>query len=201
MQKWEGSQRRIGITGSIASGKTSVGKYLQEIKGYKVLDADLFAREILSPGGVITEAVIKRFGENILKRQDANKIIDRKILSDIIFNNKSEKLWLESLIHPIIKKRLEEELYLSRKLPLIVLIIPLLFEAGLTSLCSEIWVVSCNEGIQLNRLSSRDKFTRKDAEKRIQGQWPLKLKEQLADKVIYNNGSINKLEKQIEQLL
>ncbi|KGG13338.1 MULTISPECIES: dephospho-CoA kinase [Prochlorococcus] len=201
MQKWKVSQRRIGITGSIASGKTSAGRYLEEKKNLIILDADLFSRQALAPGTISTKAVVKRYGSIILEKKSNLEIINRKKLGEIIFQNKQEKIWLESILHPIVEQRFNSELDKNKFSPTIVLIIPLLFEANLSYLCSEIWLVSCSKEKQIDRIINRDKVTREIAEQRISAQWSLEIKEKLSDKVILNNGSLSQLYKNVESLI
>ncbi len=200
LQRWQGSQHRIGITGGIACGKSAVSKYLKEKKQLVILDADLYAREALSDGTIANHTVRERYGMEILKESNNNQIIDRKKLSKIIFTNKLEKDWLEKLIHPIVKKKFEQELQKNREIPIVGLSIPLLFEAKMTNLCSSIWVIKCKEEIQVKRLINRDKIEKSLAKKLIEAQWPIKKKENLSDQIIENNSSFNDLYHQIDQL-
>lgn len=197
--KWKGSQRRVGLTGGIASGKTSVGDFLKEVKGLPVLDADILSREALSPQTIASKAIINRYKSKITTED--NDVIDRKALAKIIFSNSQERLWVEKLLHPIIHERLIEEIKKHKNSPILILVIPLLFEARLTNLCSEIWVVNCTEKQQYERLSRRDNITYDEGKKRIQSQWPLHKKTQLADEVIENSGNFKTWVKQIEELL
>lgn len=178
MQRWQGSQRRIGITGGIASGKSTVGSYLAINKGLPILDADLFARDALQPGTPAANAVLKRFKNRIISTNKDRQLIDRHKLGEIIFGDKNERRWIENLIHPIVRKRFSQELNLMQREPIVILIIPLLFEADLTSLCSEIWVISSTRETQMNRLLKRDGLSRNSAENRINAQWPLELKKE-----------------------
>jgi len=202
-QRWKGRQRRIGLTGGIASGKSSVGNYLS-IQGLPVLDADVYAHQALAPGCQATELVLQRYGSLVedLKTcapesDPALRHIDRRALGQIVFNNSVERLWLEQLIHPIVRKRLEEEIELQATSSALVLMIPLLFEAGLEVLCSEVWVVHCSSQQQQNRLMARNGFSAYEAKRRIEAQWPLEQKRKLADQVIDNNGTINDWERQV----
>ncbi len=206
-QRWEGPQRRIGLTGGIASGKSSVGKYLQK-QGLQVLDADIYAHEALAPGTQATRIVIERYGclvqHTQKSRSEGNSAlqqIDRRALGQIVFNDDAERLWLEQLVHPIVRKRLEQEIELCSRSSALVLMIPLLFEAGLEELCTEIWVVHCSSREQQHRLMARNGFSAIDAKRRIQAQWPLEQKRQLADQVINNNGDINGWESQVLKAL
>ena len=179
------SQRRIGLTGGIASGKSSVGHWLAQ-QGLPVLDADQFAREALAPGCPATNTVLQRYGPAV--QAEENAAVDRAALGRIVFQDAAERRWLEQLIHPIVRERFDQALRLHAKTPAVVLMIPLLFEAGLESLCSEIWLVDCDESQQLERLIARDGLNPEAAQARIAAQWPLKRKRGLADHVIANKG-------------
>ena len=177
------SQRRIGLTGGIASGKSSLGHWLAQ-QGLPVLDADQFAREALEPGLNATNTVLQRYGSKV--QAEGAATIDRAALGRIVFQDPAERHWLEQLIHPIVRDRFDQALTRHAKTPAIVLMIPLLFEAGLESLCSEIWLVDCDESQQLERLITRDGLSAEAAQARIDAQWPLSRKRGLADHVISN---------------
>ena len=179
------SQRRIGLTGGIASGKSSVGHWLAQ-QGLPVLDADQFAREALEPGLNATNTVLQRYGSKV--QAEGAATIDRAALGRIVFQDPAERHWLEQLIHPIVRDRFDQALTRHAKTPAIVLMIPLLFESGLESLCSEIWLVDCDESQQLERLIARDELSPAAAQARIAAQWPLSRKRALADHVISNQG-------------
>tara|TARA_Y100001968_G_scaffold149408_1_gene136648 strand:+ start:1764 stop:2402 length:639 start_codon:yes stop_codon:yes gene_type:complete len=197
--KPKGSQRRIGLTGGIASGKSSIGSFLKANKGLPILDADVFSREALAPNTISNEAIVKRYKNQVITGPSG--IIDRKLLAKIIFSDIEERHWLESLLHPIIYTKLLNNLEKRRNCPIVILIIPLLFEANLTSICNEIWVVKCTKKQQYQRLMKRDKITEGEAKKRIEAQWPLEKKAELADEVIDNSGKSNDWHEQIEKLL
>jgi len=177
------SQRRIGLTGGIASGKSSVGRWLAQ-QGLPVLDADQFAREALTPGRPATNSVMQRYGAKV--QAEGAAAVNRAALGRIVFHDAAERRWLEQLIHPIVRERFDQALSLHAKAPAVVLMIPLLFEAGLESLCSEIWLVDCDESQQLKRLVARDGLSHEAAQARIAAQWPLHRKRGLADHVISN---------------
>lgn len=194
--RWQGSQRRIGLTGGIATGKSTVGQLLQNHYGLPVLDADLFARQALAPGTEGARVVLERYGT-----------LDRPALGHIVFGDSAERHWLEQLVHPLVHQRFEKELTTLAKQPVgasapaVVLMIPLLFEAGLEGLCSEVWLVDCDEGQQLARLMARNGLTQAEAQGRINAQWPLERKRLLADRTISNRGTAAALEAQIHSLL
>ena len=186
-------RRRIGLTGGIASGKSTVGRWL-EARGWPVLDADQFARDAIGPGQPQTLAVLERYGE--LVAIDGGSI-NRAALGRIVFTNASERAWLEQLIHPVVRERFDEALDAMQDEPVVVLMIPLLFEAGLMSLCSEIWLVDCDEQQQMTRMMQRDGLDAVQARARLDAQWPLARKRPLADRLIDNRGTVEELEHQL----
>ena len=191
-------QRRIGLTGGIASGKSSVAALLKK-RGCPVLDADLYAREALTPGTSASNAVVSRYGNRVIK--DGTSEIDRAGLASIVFNDPNERSWLEQLVHPIVQRRFNDALRALPDAPIVILMIPLLFEAGLEAWCSEIWVVRCTALQQKERLMARNNYTDTEATQRIAAQWPIDIKAQRADSVINNIGLIDDLNDQLDALL
>ena len=191
-------QRRIGLTGGIASGKSSVAALLEE-RGCPVLDADLYAREALAPGTSASNAVLARYGERV--QNDGTSGVDRAGLASIVFNDPNERSWLELLVHPIVQQRFDEALQVLPEAPIVILMIPLLFEAGLEGWCSEIWVVHCTALQQKERLMARNNCTEAEAMQRIEAQWPIDKKVNRADHVISNSGLIDDLQDQLDALL
>ena len=181
-------QRRIGLTGGIASGKSSVGRLL-EARGWPVLDADQYAREALAPNTAAAKAVAQRFDGAV---GDVSAL-DRSALGQIVYNSAEERRWLESLIHPVVRERFQKELERHSQAPVVVLMIPLLFETGLEALCSEVWLVDCEPHQQLERLMRRSGLNEADAQARLAAQWPLSRKRPLADRVIDNRGNAEAL--------
>ena len=191
-------QRRIGLTGGIASGKSSVAALLKK-RGCPVLDADLYAREALTPGTSASNAVVSRYGNRVIK--DGTSEIDRAGLASIVFNDPNERSWLEQLVHPIVQRRFDDALRALPDAPIVILMIPLLFEAGLEAWCSEIWVVRCTALQQKECLMARNNYTDTEATQRIAAQWPVDIKAQRADAVINNIGLIDDLNDQLDALL
>lgn len=181
------SQRRIGLTGGIASGKSSVGRWLAQ-RGIPVLDADQVAREVLASGSEATRQVIAHFGDRVRVKGSTGEeaCLDRAALGRIVFSDANERRWLEQLVHPRVRDHFDVELLRLQQEPIVVLMIPLLFEAGLEHLCTEIWVVTCAEQQQQERLMARDGLTVEEARLRIAAQMPLASKCARADLVIDN---------------
>ena len=192
------AQRRIGLTGGIATGKSSAARLLEQHHGLPVLDADLYARQALEPGQPATEAVLERFGPGVVS---SGGVVDRRALGAIVFNNQDERRWLEQLVHPLVRQRFDQELVRLDTKPAVVLMIPLLFESGLEALCSETWLVDCDESQQLQRLMARDQLNEAEAQARMDAQWPLARKRPLADVLISNRGDAAALNAQLEDAL
>jgi dephospho-CoA kinase len=198
-------QRRIGLTGGIASGKSTVGRLLAA-RGLPVLDADVYAREALAPGSAGAEAVLERYRERVGLPGAAAPggplpAVDRAALGRIVFADAAELRWLEGLVHPQVRQRFATELERLEEAPMVVLMIPLLFEAGLEGLCSEIWLVDCDEAQQLQRLMQRDRLGEADARARLAAQWPLARKRALATRVLDNRSGPETLAAQVERAL
>ena len=199
--RWKGKQRRIGITGGIASGKTLIGNFLFQSNKWPILDADIYAHEALKPGSQLSQKVLLRYGDQIIQKTTENyQVINRKALARIIFENNIEKKWLEEIIHPFVNKRIEEELEKFRLNKVIILIIPLLFEQGYTTICTEILYVDCSFLKQLERLQARDKLSFEEAKKRIDAQWDNSYKKQFADFILNNSKDDQSWKKQLRKL-
>ena len=199
--RWKGNQRRIGITGGIASGKTLIGNFLFQEKKWPILDADVYAHEALRPDSQISKKIFLKYGDQVVqKSKNSYPIINRKALADIIFQNHIEKKWLEEIVHPFVKKRIIEELEKYKSNSVIVLIIPLLFEKKYTSICSEILYIDCSRFKQIERLKARDKLSIEKANQRIDSQWENSYKKQFADFVINNSNDDQLWKEQLNKL-
>jgi dephospho-CoA kinase len=187
------SKRLIGLTGGIATGKTTVSNYLATQYYLPVLDADVYAKEAVAENSPILQTIFQRYGDKI---KLADTSLERAALGEIIFNNSQEKQWLESQIHPYVRDRFNQELSKINN-HIIVLSIPLLFEAKLTNLVTEIWVVSCDRSLQMSRLQKRNGLTAKQAQARIDSQIPLVEKIAAADVVLDNNCDLAHLYAQV----
>ena len=192
------AQRRIGLTGGIATGKSSAARLLEQRHGLPVLDADLYARQALEPGQPATKSVLQRFGTGVV---DSNGVVDRRALGAIVFSNPEQRRWLEQLVHPIVRERFDQELMRLNARPAVVLMIPLLFESRLEALCTETWLVDCDESQQLQRLMARDQLSEAGARARMNAQWPLDRKRPLADVLISNRSDAAALNAQLAAAL
>jgi len=191
-------KRLIGLTGGIATGKTTVSDYLSHRYQLPILDADIYAREAVSIGSPILGKILQRYGDRV---KLADGTLNRKALGDIIFHDIGEKQWLEQQIHPFVRQRFQEEVEKSDS-EVIVLAIPLLFEANLTDTVTEIWVVYCTYQQQIGRLISRNNLSESEAIARITNQLPITEKVAKADVVLDNNApELEKLYQQIDKTL
>lgn len=188
-----GHPRIIGLTGGISTGKTSVSDYLATQYHLPILDADIYARAAVEPGSPVLEAIAARYGSSILLADGA---LNRRQLGQIIFSNSDERRWLEQQIHPYVRERLLEAI--PSPLQTVVLVVPLLFEAGMTDLVTEIWVVLCSRQQQLERLMQRDQLTLEQAHSRINSQLSIEEKATRADVVLDNSSTLEALLKQVD---
>ena len=188
----------IGITGGIASGKSTVTEFLRQ-KGFQVVDADSIVHQLQKPGGRLYQVLVEHFGEKILLE---NGELNRPLLASLIFSNPEEQEWSKRTQGEIIR----EELTLLRNQlaqteALFFMDIPLLFEQNYASWFDETWLVYVNRGVQLERLMKRDKISKEAAESRLNSQWPLERKMVLASHSLENNGNQEQLIAQVVQLL
>ncbi|MCQ6273441.1 dephospho-CoA kinase [Bacillus sp. V3B] len=189
----------IGLTGGIASGKSTVSEMLKNL-GIPVIDADIEARLAVEQGEEAYDQIVNHFGKSILYE---NSSINRTRLGEIIFNNEEERTVLNGIVHPAVRKRMvEKQVALQSKgESMIVMDIPLLFESNLRSTVDRTLLVYVDEEVQLRRLMKRNNYTKEEAFARIHSQMPLIEKKKLADAVIDNNGSIQQTELQLNNIL
>ena len=181
-------------------GKTTISDYLSDIHQLPVLDADLYAREAVEPGSPVLAEIVERYGSGVLL---STGYLDRQRLGEIIFDSSAERLWLEQRIHPHVRDRLEKNLQslTAQHHATVVLVIPLLFEARMTDLVTEIWVVRCPQARQIERLMQRDRLTLEQVQARISSQMPIDRKISRADIVINNSENLENLFQQVDLAL
>ena len=184
---------KVGITGSIGSGKTLASNFFKEL-GYKVLDADQINQRLLK-----TEAVIRKINRSLFN-QDSNSL-DKTLIKDIIFKDETKKKTLENILHPIIYQMMEEELKSLEKEEIVFIDVPLLFEAGFDKLTDYNIVIFTSEEQQVNRITIRDKIDKNTAILRIKGQWDIKEKMGKSDYVINNDESVEDTYQQLNDWL
>ena len=172
----------IGLTGGIACGKSTVSAYLKQ-KGAYIIDGDAIAKELSVPGKSIWKAYVEHFGDKIL---NSDKTLNRRLIGQIVFTNESEKAWMNSTMHPLIKQAIIEKIekYKQNKVKVVVLDIPLLYEANWDKFADEVWVVKIDEQLQIKRIQNRDNLTKEEAISRIKAQMPVIEKAKRADVVI-----------------
>lgn len=191
-------QRIIGITGGVGMGKTTVSNYVAETYHVPVLDADIYARQAVEPGSKVLTEIVERYGSSILL-SDGN--LDRRRLGDIVFNSAAERQWLEQRIHPFVRERMEAELHrlATQGFMTVVLVIPLLFEARMTDLTTEIWVVQSSLNQQTQRLMNRDQLSLEQVQIRVNSQMAIEKKIEQADVVIDNSSTPEALFQQVDR--
>lgn len=190
--------RIIGLTGGIASGKSTVAKILAAY-GAMVIDADQLAREAVQPATAACRQIVAAFGPGILL-PDGN--IDRKALGKVIFADPVARRRLEAITHPAIRNLAEQKLAAlhAAGAPVVFYMAPLLIEAGAADRVEEIWVVYVDRETQLARLIERDDITREEAEQRIAAQMPMEEKAAYGAVVIDNRGTPAETEQQVRDL-
>lgn len=188
----------IGITGGIASGKSTVTEFLRQ-KGFQVVDADAVVHQLQKPGGRLYQVLVKHFGEKILLE---NGELNRPLLASLIFSNPEEQEWSKRTQGEIIREELAAlRNQFAQTEALFFMDIPLLFEQDYASWFDETWLVYVNRDVQLERLMKRDQISKEAAESRLNSQWPLERKISLASHSLDNNGNQEQLIAQVVQLL
>ncbi|HDD7447253.1 TPA: dephospho-CoA kinase [Staphylococcus aureus] len=188
----------IGLTGGIASGKSTVSELLS-VFGFKVVDADKAAREAVKKGSKGLAQVREVFGDEAI---DENGEMNRRYMGDLVFNHPEKRLELNAIIHPIVRDIMEEEKqeYLKQGYN-VIMDIPLLFENELENTVDEVWVVYTSESIQMDRLMQRNNLSLEDAKARVYSQISIDKKSRMADHVIDNLGDKLELKQNLERLL
>ncbi len=189
----------VGLTGSIATGKSTVSAMFQEA-GIPVVDADIAARRVVDPGMPALRRVVEAFGEEMLLSDGS---LNRKALGALIFNDEEAREILNSIMHPAIREWMEEEKkrYVEEGAAVVIMDIPLLIENDLVHTVDEVIVVSVSEQTQKARLMKRNELSEEEALARIQSQIPVKEKEAYATYVISNEGSLQETEQQVKEIL
>lgn len=188
----------IGITGGIASGKSTVTEFLRQ-KGFQVVDADIVVHQLQKPSGRLYQVLVEHFGEKILLE---NGELNRPLLASLIFSNPEEQEWSKRTQGEIIREELAAlRNRFAQTEALFFMDIPLLFEQNYASWFDETWLVYVNRDVQLERLMKRDQISKEAAESRLNSQWPLERKISLASHSLDNNGNQEQLIAQVVQLL
>ena len=188
---------KIGLTGSIACGKSAVSQYLREL-GYFVADADAISRSLTAPGGRALPLLREAFGDGIFD----GDVLNRRRLGDIVFGDAYRRAQLNAILHPLILSTFQAELEAHDAPDALVFgDVPLLYECNMAQMFDRIMVVSAPRETQIARLLSRDGLSREDAERRIDAQMPLAQKCALADAVINTDGPMENTRAQVRALI
>ncbi|CAH0538662.1 dephospho-CoA kinase [Vibrio marisflavi] len=186
----------VGLTGGIASGKTTVANLFNERYGIDIVDADLIAREVVEPGTEGLKAIEKKFGSQVLM---ADGSLDRKALRERVFSHSEDKEWLNNLLHPMIHQRMLTNLHRAES-PYVLLVAPLLIENNLQSMVNRILVVDTDIKLQIMRTMERDNVSQAQAETILASQVDRTARLENADDVVINSTDIEKLWPQITEL-
>lgn len=185
----------IGITGSIACGKSLVSNYLRK-KGYTIIDADKIGHMALE-NDEVKKQLVNKFGKSILKNNEVNRVT----LGKLVFENKENLKELNNIIHPQIRKNISEQIQVHKNEKLVFVDVPLLFEAKFDDLVEKIIVISLDEKIQLERLMNRNSLSKEEAVQRIKSQIPVREKEKLGDYVVDNSFTQENTYSQVDRIL
>ena len=188
----------IGLTGGIATGKSTVAEFL-EIHGFKIVDADVASRKAVAKGSEGLAQVKAAFGDEAIAE---NGEMDRQYVGDIVFNYPEKRLELNEIVHPIVRTIMDEEKdqFLAEGYN-VIMDIPLLYENDLQETVDEVWLVYTSESIQIDRLMERNDMSLEDAKARVLSQISIDKKRRMADHVIDNRDSKLELKQNLEQLL
>lgn len=189
----------IGLTGGIASGKSTVTQLLRE-QQITVLDADAIAWQLAQPDEALWQAYTERYGDRVLL---PDRQLNRQAVADIVFAQPEEKQWMDGMAHPIIRDEIKNQLSAAAQTGerLIVLDVPLLYEAGWDDMVEQVWLVYVSREVQLQRLMARNGYNLQEAQLRINAQMPMEEKRKRAQIVIDNNGTRQELETMVMGLL
>ncbi|OHO70449.1 dephospho-CoA kinase [Staphylococcus sp. HMSC036D05] len=188
----------IGLTGGIATGKSTVSELLTAYD-FKVVDADLASREAVKKGSKGLEQIKEKFGPEAI---DENGEMNRKYMGELVFKHPEQRLELNKIVHPIVREIMENEknCYLNEGYH-VIMDIPLLYENDLQDTVDEVWVVYTSESIQIERLMERNNLSQEDAKARVYSQISIDKKSRMADHVIDNLGDKLELKQNLQQLL
>ncbi|WP_106496944.1 dephospho-CoA kinase [Lentibacillus sp. Marseille-P4043] len=189
----------IGLTGSIASGKSTVSLMFDD-HNIPVVDADKLSREVVNPGEKAYNQIVEMFGQDVLRD---DKTIDREKLGSIIFADEGKRKLLNNIVHPAVREKMlqRRDGFVEAGATCVVLDIPLLFESKLTHYVDKTLVVYVDEHVQLERLMNRNHYSEEEARQRIESQIPVSKKAAMADAVIDNNGTKYQSYEQLEKFL
>lgn len=188
----------VGLTGGIACGKSTIAEMFRGF-GASIIDADKISRQLTMPGGEALPAIRNAFSEFVFYPDGT---LNRELLADMVFKNEPERQKLNALMHPMIDRRVREEIETCRKMGVLVVVldVPLLFEVGVDKLADVTLCASAPQELQIERLRTRSGLNREQAMHRINSQMPLAQKEKLADMVIHTNCPEDELRGEVHKL-
>lgn len=191
---------KIGLTGGISSGKSTVSEYLNQKYGVPIIDADRIAYEIAEPHKELWEEYVKRYGSDKVLLADGT--LNRRAVANIVFTSAEEQKWMDSVAIPLIENTVSRQIkeYEKKGQKAVIIDAPLLFEKGWEYMADSIWVVYVNPQTQLERLMKRNNYDEKTAKMRIASQMSLEDKKTKADVVIDNSGSLDDARKQVDKV-
>jgi dephospho-CoA kinase len=200
----------LGITGTIASGKSTVGRLLAE-RGIAVIDTDQLTHDVLTNDISVKKAIVEQFGPGVLESADyenasskdhgPDRPIDRKNLAKIVFQNSDSRRKLEQIVHPSVVLSCRRRIKELNKEKIVAVLVPLLFEANMADEYDEIWTVFTSEEVLKQRLGERDKLDAIEIQRRLQAQLPQSEKCSRADQVIDNSHSEAETARQVNLLI
>jgi len=183
----------IGLTGGIGSGKTAASDYFSK-KGITFVDADIVSRLVVEPGQSALQEIALHFGKDILTSEGT---LNRSALRKIVFDNPDQRLWLETLLHPLIAQEIQKQLQASQS-PYTLLVSPILFESGQNLYSHRTLVIDAPEELQISRTAKRDNTNESSVKAIMKAQTHREVRTQEADDVIVNDGSLEDLHKKLE---
>ncbi len=185
----------LGLTGGIGSGKSAVSAMFEKL-GITVVDADIVAREVVEPGSVGLKKIVEHFGKTILTSEG---VLDRAKLRGIIFDNETEKAWLNALLHPLIRESMLKQLQQATS-DYVILVAPLLFENGLEKLCNHTLLIDVPVTTQITRTRARDNVSEAQAKKIIASQMSRADKQLKADDILDNDRALSEVAIDVKKL-
>ncbi|WP_305830263.1 dephospho-CoA kinase [Photobacterium leiognathi] len=186
----------IGLTGGIGSGKTTVANLFADTYGIDIIDADIVAREVVEPNTFGLNAIIEKYGKEILLEDGT---LNRAKLRDAIFSQPELKTWLNNLLHPLIREKMQQDINQSQS-PYCLLVVPLMVENNLQTMTHRLLVVDVDEQVQIERTQQRDNVSIEQIKNILASQASREQRLDAADDVITNNGDNKALVSQVEQL-
>ena len=187
--------RRIGLTGGIASGKTTVANYFADL-GVPIIDTDVIAREVVAPGAPALDEIRKTFGDKVFQLGGA---LDRRAMRNIVFSDDAKRQQIENILHPRIRDAVYQRVAETSG-PYLLIVVPLLFGSPMTDFMDRVLVIDCSEKVQLSRLLARDTENEEQARRMIASQASREERLSIADDVVQNDGKREDTRQRVDAL-